>query len=99
MSTFDLNRSRADRATISVVRENLRSHLLMALSEARSATINMEPRFREKLMDDVTKRFHPEGNASDLFTDAFYSVEEMVDEDIEQRESEIRNPVRVRAAE
>ena len=88
LSTSRIASAECDLATLEVVRENFRNHLLMALSEARSATVNMEPRFRDVFMDGLTKEFHPDGNMSDLFSDAFHDAREVIQEHIDDLKDE-----------
>lgn len=75
MTPYTLNKAHADQAVIATVKENFRSHLLMALSEAREATIGMEDALREKLLDDLSHYFHPDSDIRDTFSDAFTSAE------------------------
>lgn len=81
LETSRLDSAHADKALVASIRENFRDHLLMALSEARSATVGME--YREKFMADLTEYFNPDGRASDLF-EAFADVTTMIDEHIEE---------------
>lgn len=83
LETSRLDSAHADKATVSTVRETFRNALLSALSEARSSTLKMEPRFRDQLMADLTEYFNPDGRASDLF-EAFADVTTMIDEHIEE---------------
>lgn len=102
-SQFTLNKAHADQAVIATVRENFRSHLLMALSEAREATVSLDPGLREKLMDDLQQCFNPEGRAEDLFVDGFCDAETMASERVEEVSNEMaldrRTPVFAEAAE
>jgi hypothetical protein len=86
---FSLRKAEADMAVIATVKENFRNHLLMALSEARAATVGIEPELREKLMDDLSKVFHPEGDASDLFVNGFYDAENMATAGIDELSDEL----------
>lgn len=100
---FSLNKAHADLAVIATVKENFRSHLLMALSEARSATLSLEPALRETLLDDVSKYFHPDAAIADYFTDAFTDAElaaqNRIDELTDEMALERRTPARMDAAE
>lgn len=81
---FSLHKAEADQATIATVKENFRNHLLMALSEARAATVNLEPDIRDKLMDDLGAYFHPEAAVGDYFVDAFSDAEKMAQDRINE---------------
>lgn len=89
-----LTEARSDRAMIDKIETAMRGYLFAALSEARTLSVGMEPRLRDRLMDDLTKEFNPDGMASDLFTDGFYDAKNLADELIEIREGEQKNPVR-----
>lgn len=97
MTRFSLHKAEADQATIAMVKENFRNHLLMALSEARSSTVSMEPDVRDKLMDDLGTYFHPESTIGDFFVDAFFDAEKMAQDRINELADEIslqrRTPV------
>lgn len=82
------------KARIESVREIFRDHLLAALSEARASTLDMDSTLRERLMDSVTKEFHPDGNMKDLFSDAFHGFVEALDEEIEMLTDELAMEVR-----
>lgn len=95
-----LNTAHADKALVASIRENFRNHLLMALSEANSATIGMER--REQFMSDLREYFNPDGRASDLFSDAFCDVNTSLDNDIQDLTDELamaqrRSGIRVAA--
>jgi len=100
---FTLNKAHADQAVIATVRENFRSHLLMALSEARAATISLEPDLRDALLDDLTHYFHPDSDIRDTFSDAFLAAEHLAADRIEEVSNEMaldrRTPVFAQAAE
>ena len=89
MTRFSLHKAEADQATIATVKENFRNHLLMALSEARSATVSMEPDVRDKLMDGLGAYFHPEATIGDFFVDAFFDAEKMAQDRINELADEI----------
>lgn len=88
ISRSQIEAAARDLAEVKSVRENFRTHLLTALSEARASTFGMEPDIREKLIDNLTEYFNPDGVVTDLFTDAFsdaeiaaqYRVDELADE-------------------
>lgn len=77
-----------DLDTIKRVQEMARDHLLAILSEARSMTIGMDSRARDKLMDDLTACFHPDQAAGDLLSDGFHAAREIVRQDIFNRTGE-----------
>ena len=84
METSRLDQVHADKALVLKVKEVFRGALLSALSEARQMTVNMEPRFRDQIMDDLTKQFNPESDwMSEAFSDAFNPIIETIDEEIE----------------
>jgi hypothetical protein len=72
---FSLRKAKADQAVVAKFRENFRNHLLTALSEAREATVGIEPALRDTLMDDLAYYFHPDSDLRDTFTDAFHNAE------------------------
>ena len=89
MTRFSLHKAEADQATIATVKENFRNHLLMALSEARSATVSMEPDIRAHLMADLAEFFHPDAAVRDYFVDAFFDAEKMAQDRINELADEI----------
>jgi hypothetical protein len=72
-----------DSAAVEAIEAIFRDHLLAALSEARSMSLSMDGNVREKLMDDLSKHFHPDGTARDLFSDAFGDARRMVADRVE----------------
>lgn len=77
-----------DLDTIDRVKEMARERLLAILSEARTMTVGIDDRAREKLMDDLTACFHPDQAAGDLLSDGFYDAREVVRQDIYERTGE-----------
>ena len=77
-----------DVAAVERIETIFRDHLLAALSEARSISLSMEPDVREKLMDDLTKHFHPDGYARDLLSDGFYDARKMAERRVEMLAAE-----------
>ena len=91
---MELSEARSDRDLLDTIEEAVRGHLLAALSEARTLSLKMDGTMREKLMDGLTKNFHPDQNASDLLSDAFYALKIEADELIETRIAEIKYPLK-----
>lgn len=77
-----------DVAAVDAIESMFRDHLLAALSEARAASLKMEPALREKLMDDLSKYFHPDGYARDLLTDGFADAKSLAADTLELLEGE-----------
>lgn len=103
MSLSSLHKAEQDQAVIAAVKENIRSHLLMALSEARSATLSLEPDLREKLLDDLAAHFHPDARMTDAFSDGFTDAERAAERRVENIQDDLalirREPVYATAAE
>lgn len=77
-----------DLDTIDRIKEMARERLLAILSEARTMTVGIDDRAREKLMDDLTANFHPDQAASDLFSEGFSGARDVLREDIYDRTGE-----------
>ncbi len=90
LSLSALNSLTSDEATVAKIDQLFRDHLLMALSEARTLSAKMDPALREKLLDGLSRHFHPDGTASDLFGDAFTDIRMKLSNDIEDAASEMR---------
>ena len=86
---YELNQAATDKQMVEKTEAIMRSYLLMALSEIRATTIGMEPSLRDTLLDGVTKEFHPDANAKDLFADAFHDAKAMADAILDERKDEI----------
>jgi len=83
-SQFQRNEIAADAATVDGIEQVFRDHLLMALSEARTMSSRMDANLREKLIDSLSKQFHPDGFAGDLFTEAFHDIKQGLDDQLEE---------------
>ena len=94
MESTNITEAQYDRDRIDDVETLFRNALLGALSGARAMTVNMEPVIREKLMDGLTAHFHPDGTASDLFSDALGDAKTLADEEIEVRQDEAARATR-----
>lgn len=89
ISQQTLFKAEQDQKTIATVKENFRTHLLMALSEARSATLSLEPDLRETLLDDLSRYFHPDNDIRDTFSDAFSDAETDADNRVDEVSEEL----------
>ncbi len=89
-SQWSLNAAYADEATLKRIEQTFRDHLLMAISESRMLAAPMDASLREKVIDNVSKQFHPDGFASDLFTECFFSLKADLASEIDERAMEIR---------
>lgn len=81
----DLTDARADRSQIDAIRENFRTHLLTALSEARGSSVGMYGKTRDALMDGLQAQFHPDSPyMRDIFTEALTDAENVADERVDE---------------
>lgn len=80
----------ANRKTVDLVEDIFRNAFYQAMSETRELMFKrkLDEKWRDKLIDSLSENFDPERKASDAFSDAFTSIKEALDEELERRESE-----------
>lgn len=84
-SLKDLHIAEDDRDAVENAQNVLRDHMFAALSEIRTLTIGMEPRYRDKLIDGVSKHFHPDSDYQrDNFSDALSALKIELDARVEE---------------
>ncbi len=79
----------AAQVDLAKINKMVRSELLAVLSQARALSLALPAECREKLMDSLTKEFHPDGHAADLIADAFYEAESWCDAELETEAKEV----------
>lgn len=72
----------ADRAIVDKIENEGRAVLQAFLSFARTESMALKHASRERLMDNLSKAFDPDGLASDLFTDGFFETKEFLDDQL-----------------